>query len=325
MKKDLNDIARRVLTTEASALTELRDRIDESFDAAVRMLDGCRGKVVVSGMGKSGLVAKKIAATFASTGTPAFFVHPAEGVHGDLGMITRNDVCVMISYSGETGETLAMLPSLKRLGVPVVVLASKRKSSLGRAADVFLDISVSEEACPLGLAPTASSTATMALGDALAVALLEMRGFSQDDFALVHPAGSIGRKLLLRVADVMHAGEDHPEVHQDTRMSEAIIEISQKRMGVAAVVDDAGRLLGVLTDGDLRRGLQTHAERMLNMPVSDFMTRDPKRISQDALAMKALHLMEKHAITNIFVTEPDNPQRAIGTLHMHDILKAGLV
>ena len=325
MNDDLQKVARRVIDIEAQALLALKERIDESFDHAVQMLFSCKGKVIVTGMGKSGLVAKKIAATLASTGTPAFFVHPAEGIHGDLGMVSRLDVCLMISYSGETEETLAMLPTIKRLGVPVVVFAGNENSTLGRAADVFLDITVAEEACPLGLAPTASSAVTMALGDALAVALLEMRQFTQDDFALVHPAGSLGRKLLLLVSDLMHGGDDHPQVHRATKMSEAIIEISQKRLGIAAVTDDEGRIVGVITDGDLRRGLLKYQEKMLQMTVEQFMSPDPKRIHKGALAMKALHMMEKHAITNIFVTEKDDPERAIGTLHMHDILKAGLV
>jgi len=325
MSIDPQSIARRVLAIEAAALNALKDRIDESFDRAVEILASCKGKVVVSGIGKSGLVAKKIAATFASTGTPAFFVHPAEGLHGDLGMIARNDACLLISYSGETDEILATLPTLKRLGVSVVVFSSNPASRLSQAADVSLDISVAEEACPLGLAPTASSAVTMALGDALAVALLEKRGFSEDDFALVHPAGSLGRKLLLRVSDLMHAGDEHPRVRANTPMSEAIIEISQKRLGLTAVEDDEGRLVGVVTDGDLRRGLQKYQDRTLSMSAQDFMTKNPKRINKTALAMKALHLMEKHAITNLVVTEDDDPERGIATIHLHDIIKAGLV
>lgn len=318
-------IARRVFAIEAAALNELEKRIDESFSAAVELLAACKGKVVVSGMGKSGLVAKKIAATLASTGTPAFFVHPAEGTHGDLGMITRNDLCLLISYSGETNEILALLPTIKRLGTPVVVLSANPDSNLGRAADAFLCIAVSQEACPLGLAPTASSTATMAMGDALAVALLEKRGFSEEDFALVHPAGSLGRKLLLRVQDLMHFGADHPAVQTTTPMSDTIVVISEKRLGVTAVEDNDGRLVGVVTDGDLRRALQKHKEAIFSFTAGDFMSPAPKTIPQTALVMKALHMMEKYSITNIFVTHPDDPTRAIGTLHMHDILKAGIV
>lgn len=323
--KTLRDIARRVLSIEAGAIDDLKSRIDESFAKAVFMLAECKGKVVVSGMGKSGQVARKIAATFASTGTPAFFVHPAEGVHGDLGMITRNDICLMISYSGETAETLEMLPTIKRLGVPVIAIAGNAKSTLGKAGEIFLDISVKEEACPLGLAPTASSSVTMALGDALAVALLELRGFTQEDFALVHPAGTLGKKLLLRVEDLMHSGADHPEITMTTPMSEAIIRISEKKLGVTAVTDEKGYLVGVVTDGDLRRSLQKHKEKVLSIPVAEMMTKDPKMIYKEALAMKALHLMEKYSITNLFVYDSSDPDRAIGTLHLHDILKAGLI
>ena len=318
-------VAKRVIGIEAAALDALKDRIDEHFLRAVDLILECKGKVIVSGMGKSGLVAKKIAATMASTGTPAFFVHPAEGVHGDLGMVARGDVCICISYSGETRETLETLPTLKRLGVPIVALAGNASSTLAKAADAFLSIAVDEEACPLGLAPTASTTATMAMGDALAVALLEVRGFTREDFALVHPAGSLGRKLLLRVSDIMHGGEDHPQVGLDTPMSDAIIRISEKRLGVAAVVDENGKLAGVVTDGDLRRGLQKYREKALSMLCRDFMTLNPKTIPATALAMKALHLMEKHSISNIFAVDPENPEVAVGTLHIHDILKSGLV
>jgi arabinose-5-phosphate isomerase len=318
-------IARRVLSIEADAIRSVSERLGEQFGLAVDLLLECKGKVVVSGMGKSGLVAKKIAATFASTGTPAFFVHPAEGVHGDLGMIGPSDICLLISYSGETGEILAILPTLKRLGAKVIAMAGSADSTLGRAGDVFLDINVPEEACPLGLAPTASTTATMALGDALAVVLLEKRGFTEEDFALFHPSGSLGRKLLLRVEDLMHGGADHPEVNRDMKMTEVIVEISQKRLGVTAVVDDSRRLLGVITDGDLRRGLENHGEKMLSMKAADFMNEGPKRIERTALAMKAVHLMEKHSITNLFVTEPGDNERAVATLHLHDVLKAKLV
>jgi arabinose-5-phosphate isomerase len=323
--KQLKQIARRVLTIEADAISDLKDRIDESFVKAVHLFANCKGKAVISGMGKSGLVAKKIAATLASTGTPAFFLHPAEGVHGDLGMITKQDVCLLISYSGETRETLDMLPTIKRIGVPVVAVAGNPNSTLGKFAEVFLSIAVAEEACPLGLAPTASSSATMALGDALAVALLEYRGFTEEDFALVHPAGTLGKKLLLRVSDLMHTQGNHPQVDKQTPMSDAIIVISEKKLGVAAVVDEKGELLGAITDGDLRRGLQKYREKALTMTAEDFMTPNPKTIHQGALAMKALHLMEEYSISNIFVTDKPESNKIVGTLHLHDILKSGLV
>ncbi len=323
--KKLIEIAKRVLSIEAHALTRLEQSINLEFVKAVNCLFDCNGKVIVIGMGKSGLVAKKIAATLASTGTPGFFLHPAEGVHGDLGMIAREDVCLLISYSGETRETLDILPNIRRLGAPIIVMAGVRQSTLGRVADIFLDIAVTEEACPLGLAPTASTTVTMALGDALAVALLEKRGFTQEEFAIYHPSGSLGKKLLLRVSDVMHAGDKHPQVSMTATMAEAIILISEKRLGVAAVVNKNGKLMGVITDGDLRRGLLKYRERALLMSAADFMTKDPKRIHKDALAMKALHMMDKFSISNIFVTEKDDPDVAIATLHVHDLLKAGLV
>ncbi len=292
------------------------------FDRAVDVLLGCRGKVVVTGIGKSGIVCRKIAATLASTGTPAFFLHAAEGSHGDLGMLMRGDVVLALSYSGETDEVVRLLPLVRRLGGPLVAMTGAPGSTLGRAADVMLDTSVPEEACPLGLAPTASTTVMMALGDALAVALLEERGFSTEDFAVLHPGGSLGRRLL-RVEDIMHRGAQVPVVGVDASLADTIAEISGKRLGVTAVVDADGVVMGVVTDGDLRRGLARAADiRVLR--AGDLMTRDPKTIAGEALAGQAIAVMERHAITALLVLEPAT-RRPVGVIHLHDLLRANVV
>jgi arabinose-5-phosphate isomerase len=313
--------ARRVLAIEAAAITALADRLDGAFTRAVELMAQCAGKVVVTGMGKSGHVCRKIAATLASTGTPAFFLHAAEALHGDVGMLERKDQVLAISNSGETAEILDLIPLLKRLGLPLIVLTGRPGSTLGRAADVVLDVSVTEEACPLGLAPTASTTATLAMGDALAVALLEHRGFRPEDFAVLHPAGTLGRKLL-RVADLMHIGEAVPAVTTATPMRDTLLEITSKRLGVTAVVDGQGRLVGVVTDGDLRRAL-ARPEDMLARPAADVMSRHPKTIDAEALAAKAVATMEQHAITSLFIT--DAAGRPAGVIHLHDLLRAGVV
>jgi len=275
-------------------------------------------------MGKSGLICQKIAATMASTGTPTLFLHPAEGIHGDLGMMTKGDVVIAISYSGETEEICRILPVIKRMGLPLIAMSGNPASTLAQAGDVHLDISVAEEACPLGLAPTASTTATLAMGDALAVVLLEERGFKAEDFALFHPGGALGKKLLLRVEDLMHHGDDVPLVSPDTLLRDALFEITSKQLGVTGVVDAEKNLLGVFTDGDLRRvmaqGLDT-----LQQPISGVMSRSPKRILRRNLAAKALQIMETHSITSLFVFEEDESQTPIGVVHLHDLLKAGVV
>ena len=318
------EIARRVLQIEADAVQALQERLDESFVKAIRILLGCQGKVVVTGMGKSGLICHKIAATMASTGTPTFFLHPAEGIHGDLGMLSRGDVVIAVSYSGETEEICRILPVIKRMGLPLIAMSGRPTSTLAIAGDVHLDISVAEEACPLGLAPTASTTATLAMGDALAVVLLNERGFRPEDFAMFHPGGALGKKLLLRVDDLMHKGADIPLVSPDTLLRDALFEITSKKLGVTGVVDNEGTLLGVFTDGDLRRMMERGLET-LQLPISEAMSTAPKRILRRNLAAKALQVMEQHAITSLFVFEDDQSRVPVGIIHLHDLLKAGVL
>lgn len=318
------DAAKKVLQIEADAVLALQSRIDGAFTRAVELILACEGRVVVTGMGKSGLICQKIAATMASTGTPTLFLHPAEGIHGDLGMMTKGDLVIAISYSGETEEICRILPVIKRMGLPLIAMSGNPVSTLAQAGDVHLDISVAEEACPLGLAPTASTTATLAMGDALAVVLLEERGFKAEDFALFHPGGALGKKLLLRVEDLMHCGKDVPLVSPDTLLRDALFEITSKQLGITGVVDTEKSLVGVFTDGDLRRvmaqGLDT-----LKQPISEVMSRSPKRILRRNLAAKALQIMESHSITSLFVFDEELSQVPVGVVHLHDILKAGVV
>jgi arabinose-5-phosphate isomerase len=314
--------ARRVLDVETRALGAVRDRLDGRFGAALELLLACHGKVIVTGVGKSGIVCRKIAATLSSTGTPAVFLHAGEGSHGDLGTVARGDLMIAVSNSGEVAEVLRLLPVARRLGIPLVAITGKPDSSLGRAADVTLDVSVPEEACPLGLAPTASTTATMALGDALAVALLEERGFSADDFALLHPGGALGRRLL-RVEDLMHHGTALPLVGPEASLKDTLLEITSKRLGVTGVVDEAGMLVGIVTDGDLRRGLERAAD-IRTLTARDLMTRNPKTIAATALAAQAVAIMERHSITSLFVLA-DGTRRPLGVLHLHDLLRASVV
>jgi arabinose-5-phosphate isomerase len=319
---DFAAVARRVLAIEAGAIAGLAPRIGEDFVSACRLVLDCPGRVVVTGMGKSGHVAGKIASTLASTGTPAFFVHPGEASHGDLGMITPSDLVIAISNSGETAEIVTILPLLKRLGLPLVTLTGNRHSTLGKAASAVLDISVAEEACPLNLAPTASTTAALAMGDALAVALLESRGFTREDFARAHPGGTLGRRLLLRVSDVMHVGADVPRVGPQSPLAEGLIEMSRKGLGMTAVADEAGRLLGIFTDGDLRRwvdrAVDVHGTRM-----ADVMTRNCRTVGPDTLAAEAVRMLEQHKINALVVVEAD--QRIVGALNVHDLLRAGVM
>ena len=322
MSAGVLDRGRRVLDVEVAALTALRDRLGDDFVRAVALLLACRGRVIVTGVGKSGLVCRKIAATLASTGTPAFFLHAGEGSHGDLGTLVRGDVLLAVSNSGETEEVLHVLPVARRLGILLVAVCGNRDSTLARHADVTLDVSVPEEACPLGLAPTASTTATMALGDALAIALLEERGFSVEDFALLHPAGALGRRLL-RVDDVMHRGAEVPLVAEQASLKDSLVEITSKRLGVTGVVDAAGALLGIITDGDLRRGLERAAD-IRPLTARDLMTRAPKTIGAGALAAEAVAVMERHTITSLFIVE-EGSRRPAGVVHLHDLLRAGIV
>jgi arabinose-5-phosphate isomerase len=316
--------ARRVLDVELAGLTAVRSRLDASFDRAIDLLLACRGKVVVTGVGKSGLVGRKIAATFASTGTPALFLHASEGSHGDLGVLAPGDALLAASYSGETKELLRLLPLVQRLGIPLLVLTGAPTSSLGRAADVTLDVSVPEEACSLGLAPTASTAATMAVGDALAVAVFEERGFTAEDFALLHPGGALGRRLL-RVEDLMHCDAALPRVSPDASLKDTIAEISGKRLGMTTVVADGGALVGVITDGDLRRGLERGVD-IRTLVARDLMTSDPRTIERSALAAQAVAVMERapRPVTALIVLQ-DGTRRPVGVIHLHDVLRAGVV
>ena len=322
-REEIIEEGRRVVEVELEAVEALLERIDDSFAEAVEILYNCRGRVVLTGMGKSGIIARKIAATMASTGTPSFFLHPAEGVHGDLGMITRGDVVIAISNSGNTKEVLEVVPVVKRLGLKLIAMTGNRNSELARRADVVLDVSVKREACPLGLAPTASTTATLVMGDALAMALLKRKGFKKEDFAFVHPAGSLGKRLLLKVEDLMHTGSEIPKVLPNTLMKDVVIEISSKWLGMTTVVDEDDRLLGVITDGDLRRIVERMGKAMFDATAKDVMTRNPKTIERDALAIRALNKMEKFSITSLVVVDEEN--RVEGVIHLHDLLKSGIV
>jgi arabinose-5-phosphate isomerase len=320
--------AKDVLNIEARGIVSLMDRLDDSFVKAVELLYNCRGKVVVTGLGKSGLICRKIAATFSSMGTASFFLHAGDANHGDMGMIMEGDVVLAVSNSGETEEILTLIPTLKRIGVNLIVMTGNHDSTLCRAADVVLDAGVAEEACPLGLSPTASTTTALALGDALAVILLEKRGFKEEDFALRHPGGTLGRRLLLRVEDLMHADADLPLVGEETLMKESILIITSKRLGVTGVTDKRGNLIGVITDGDLRRGLQAHGDGILNKRSDEIMTLKPRTIEKNALASMALARMEENLprpITSLFVVEKPDDAVPIGILHIHDLLRAGIV
>ena len=314
---------RRVIEIESLGLDAIAARIDGAFTVACEAMLACRGRVVCTGMGKSGHIARKIAATLASTGTPSFYMHPGEAGHGDLGMVTDADIVLALSYSGESDELLMLLPVLKRQGNALIAMTGRPDSSLAREADVHLDVSVPAEACPLDLAPTASTTAALAMGDALAVALLDARGFTAEDFARSHPAGSLGRRLLLHISDVMHGGDDVPRVRETATLSETLVEMSRKRLGISAVVDGDGRLLGLFTDGDLRRTLDDATVDMRSTPISAVMTRSPKTIGADALAVEAAQLMEAHKINALLVL--DDERRVVGALNIHDLLRARVV
>jgi arabinose-5-phosphate isomerase len=310
------ETARRVLRIEAEALGEMLQRLDARFEQAVELLLACKGRVVVSGMGKSGLIGRKIAATFSSTGTPAAFLHPAEAIHGDLGMLMRDDVVLAVSYGGETEEIIALLETIKRLGLRMVTLTGHPRSTIAAASDVVLDVSVKEEACSLNLAPTASTTVTMAMGDALAVAMLDRRGFSPGDFAALHPGGRLGKKLL-RVENLMHAGEAMPRVTATAKMPDVIYEMSKKGLGMTTVVDADGRLAGILTDGDLRRLMQQRGAATLDLVVGDCVTKNPQTIAPGELAGSALRMMEERKITSLVVV--DTERRPVGVVHLHDL------
>jgi arabinose-5-phosphate isomerase len=319
---DVRAIAARVLRMEADAILGLVAKLDARFEAAIELLRGCSGRIIVTGMGKSGIIGRKIAATMASTGTPSYFLHPAEGVHGDLGMVARGDVVLALSNSGETDEVLAILPPLKRLGVPIVLLTGNPASTLARQCEVVLDVSVAEEACPMNLAPTSSTTAALAAGDALAMALLELRGLRPEDYAALHPRGTLGWRALFRVADLMHTGDGVPRVRADATLEDTILEMTKKRFGMTTVIDSAGRLTGIVTDGDLRR-LHLKTQSIAGVRAGDVASSTPKTIGADELAAKALEVMEAWAITSLVV--PDADGRPVGVIHMHDILRAKIV
>lgn len=321
---DQDEILRRagdVLKIEAKGLLSLASRLNRSFSHAVELLGSCHGKVVVTGMGKSGLVGRKIAATMASTGTPSFFLHAGDALHGDLGMVMKGDVVLAVSNSGETEEILKLIAHFKLNGLKMIVMTGKPQSTLAKAADAVIDVSVEEEACPLGLAPTASTTATLAMGDALAVVLLETKGFNEKDFAMRHPGGILGRRLLLRVEDLMHRADRLPLVQEETPIKDALFEITSKRLGVTGVTGRGGTLSGVITDGDLRRGLESKGD-IFKLQAKDLMTRGPKTITAASLAAEALALMERHTITSLFVLQADG--RPAGVIHLHDLIKAGI-
>ena len=312
--------AQRTVRMERDAISDLLERMDEAFSRACEILMATRGRVVVSGMGKSGHIARKIASTLASTGTPALFVHPAEASHGDLGMITRHDSVIALSNSGNTDEVVTLLPLLKRMAVPLITMTGEADSVLALAADVNLDTGVSVEACPLDLAPTSSTTVCLVVGDALAIALLEARGFSAEDFAFSHPGGNLGRRLLLKVEDIMHRGPALPAVVSGATLDKALLEVSNKGLGMTSVVDDRGRLLGVFTDGDLRRALDDEID-IHQTPIDQLMTRNCITITADSLAAEALHIMDEHKISALVVADGEQP---VGALHLHDLLKAGI-
>ncbi len=311
-----------VIRLEAQAVSQLAGRIDGNFSQACQLMLRCRGRVIVTGMGKSGHICGKIAATLASTGTPAFFVHPGEASHGDLGMITEHDVVLALSNSGETSELIFIIPIIKRLGVPLISMTGRPESTLARQSTVHIDVSVPQEACPLGLAPTASTTAALAMGDALAVALLEARGFTKNDFARSHPAGSLGRRLLLKIDDVMHTGDDIPVVHESVSLSEALLEMTAKKLGMTAVVDDNGHVCGVFTDGDLRRLFERGDYDVHATPISEVMTRGGTTVQKGLLAAEAVKLMEDKKINALLVV--DGRDQLVGALNMHDLLRAGV-
>jgi arabinose-5-phosphate isomerase len=321
-KQTVLNRAAEVLRMEAQGLLSVIDQLDENFIRAVEMMQGCKGKVVVTGVGKSGLICAKIAATLSSTGTPAFYLHSGDAVHGDLGMVVPADIVVAVSNSGETDEILKLLPHFKHHGLKLIVITGNPESTLAKAGELVLNVRVKEEACPLGLAPTTSTTVALAMGDALAVVLLEQKGFNEADFAMRHPGGMLGRKLLLRVEDLMFRGARLPLVRETTSVKNALFEITAKRLGVTGVTNEKDQLIGILTDGDLRRGLENKGE-ILSLPAKDLMTRNPKTIPADTLASEAVAVMENFSITSLFVLEHES-KKPVGIVHLHDLIKAGL-
>lgn len=321
IEKDVIEIGKRVIRIEASAVAELEKRIDENFSKIVELILNSKGRVIVTGIGKSGIIARKIVATMNSTGTPALYLHPVDAIHGDLGVVRKEDVVICISKSGDTVEVLRLIPILKRIGVPIISMVGNLNSQLARLSDYVLNVAVKEEACPYNLAPTSSTTATLAMGDALAIALLEKRNFTKENFALFHPGGNLGKRLLLKVEELMVSGNEVPKVHTSTPMKETIIEMTSKRLGATCVIDDNGKLVGIITDGDLRRLLH-RTENVFSLTAGEVMTKNPKTIKKDALAVTALQQMETYNITQLVVI--DDEKIPIGMIHIHDLVKAGL-
>ena len=317
-------IGKNVIQIEAQAVSAIADRINQHFETAVNTILDCKGRLIVLGIGKSGLISQKIASTMASTGTPAHFVHPGDAFHGDLGMITKEDVVLMISNSGETHELVQIIPAIRKKEVPIIGMVGKEGSSLYNDVDIILDTSVEKEACTLDLAPTASTTATLAMGDALAVALFESRGFNAQDFAELHPGGSLGKKLLLTLDQLVHTGDDIPFVNKGTSVKDALLTISDKGLGVTGVLDSEDKLVGIITDGDIRRGLEKGDNNIFNQTAEFLMSKDPISITSDTLAIAALELMEKHNITSLFVYSSPDQNKPDGIVHIHDILKTGV-
>ncbi len=320
--ENLCHIGRAVVEIESQMIRNLTNRIDQNFVKACQCLLNCEGRIVVMGVGKSGHISKKIAATFASTGSPAFFIHPSEAKHGDIGMITKQDVILALSNSGESEELLSILPFIKRLDVPLITLTGKPHSTLAKAATINIDVSVEKEACPLGLAPTSSTTAALVMGDALAMAILDKRGFTEKDFALSHPGGTLGRRLLLRVDEIMHKHDEVPVVQQHASLKEALVEMTQKKLGMTTVINESLRLVGVFTDGDVRRAFDRDAD-IHKTQIQQVMSKNPKTISSDLLAAEALNIMETYKITSLVVV--DDSTKPVGILHIHDILRAGVI
>jgi len=317
------EIGKEVLKKEADAILSVMERLDTQFDRAVDLIDGCEGRLVFTGIGKSGLISKKLASTFSSIGMPALFLHPADSLHGDLGMVQKGDIFFILSNSGETEEIIKVLPWIKRMGIVAIVMTGNIESTVAGYADVILDVKV-EEACPYNMVPTSSTTTTLALGDALAIALMRKRNFRMEDFALLHPGGTLGRSLLLRVEDLMHAGDDLPKVYEDMLMRHVIVEITSKRLGVTGVFDRNDQLLGIITDGDLRRALEK-GDNLLERRARDVMVKNPKGIEKEALAAHALQMMEEFSITSLFAFEGGERKYPVGILHIHDLLKAKIV
>lgn len=321
---NIQSVAKRVIEIEAEAVSLMENRIDAKFESAVQSILQCSGRLIVSGMGKSGLISQKIASTMASTGTPSHFVHPAEATHGDLGMITKEDIVLIISNSGETMELIQILPTLRKKGITIIGMIGRQNSTLSKRSDIYLDTSVEKEACTLDLAPTASTTATLAMGDALAVSLLEIRGFNKEDFAELHPGGRLGKRLLLTLDQLVHSGDYIPFVLQSTSIKEALLVISEKGLGMTGVLNKKDEMVGIITDGDIRRGLENSGNDLFDQTAEFLMSKNPKSVTADTLAISALELMEKHSITSLFVYSDSTLKRPDGIVHIHDILKSGV-